>query len=44
MNDKLTQPDKVAAQRNYNSLKGFKVYAMDGPLLGETKTGVPEQP
>jgi len=32
MNDKLTQPDKVAAQRNYNSLKGFKVYAMDGPL------------
>ena len=28
---KLEQPDKVAAQRKYNSLKGFKVFAMDGP-------------
>lgn len=32
LNEKLEQPDKVAAQRKYNSLKGFKVFAMDGPL------------
>jgi hypothetical protein len=32
MTDKETQPDKVAAQRHYNSLKGFKVFAMNGPL------------
>lgn len=32
MNEKLEQPDKVAAQRQYNSLKGFKVFVMDGPL------------
>lgn len=31
MDDKRRQPDKVAAQRRYNSLKGFKVYAMNGP-------------
>ena len=31
LNEKLEQPDKVAAQRKYNSLKGFKVFAMDGP-------------
>ena len=32
MTDKTEQPDKVAAQRHYNALKGFKVFAMDGPL------------
>ena len=32
MTDKTTQPDKVNAQRHYSSLKGFKVYAMNGPL------------
>ncbi len=32
LDDKRHQPDKVAAQRRYNSLKGFKVYAMNGPL------------
>jgi len=32
MTDKAEQPDKVAAQRHYNALKGFKVFAMDGPL------------
>jgi hypothetical protein len=32
MTEKTEQPDKVAAQRHYNSLKGFKVFAMDGPL------------
>ncbi len=31
MEDKRREPDKVAAQRHYNSLKGFKVYAMNGP-------------
>ena len=31
MHDKLREVDKVAQQRNYNSLKGFKVYVMDGP-------------
>lgn len=30
--DKTRQPDKVASLRHYNSLKGFKVYVMDGPL------------
>ncbi|WP_217482553.1 hypothetical protein [Sphingomonas sp. CL5.1] len=32
MTEKMEQPDKVAAQRHYNSLKGFRVFAMDGPL------------
>ncbi len=32
MTEKIDQPDRVAAQRHYNSLKGFKVFAMDGPL------------
>ncbi|WP_234819081.1 hypothetical protein [Cupriavidus metallidurans] len=32
MQEKMEQPDKVAAQRHYNSLKGFKVFVMDGPL------------
>jgi hypothetical protein len=32
MDDKTRQPEKVASLRRYNSLKGFKVYAMDGPL------------
>jgi len=32
MTEKIEQPDKVAAQRHYNSLKGFKVFVMDGPL------------
>lgn len=31
MEDKRRQPDKVAAQRQYNSLKGFKVFVMNGP-------------
>ncbi|WP_411340517.1 hypothetical protein V6U71_00660 [Sphingopyxis sp. J-6] len=31
MEDKRRQPDKVAAQRHYNSLKGFKVFVMNGP-------------
>ena len=31
MRDKRREPDKVEAQRKYNSLKGFKVYTMDGP-------------
>ncbi len=31
MEDKRRQPDKVAEQRHYNSLKGFKVYVMNGP-------------
>ena len=31
MDDKLRQPDKVEAQRHYNSLKGFKVFVMNGP-------------
>lgn len=32
LDDKRREPDKVAAQRSYNSLKGFKVYVMNGPL------------
>jgi hypothetical protein len=32
LTEKIEQPDKVAGQRHYNSLKGFKVFAMDGPL------------
>lgn len=32
MQDKTREPDKVAAQRRYSSLKGFRVYVMDGPL------------
>ncbi|MQR00844.1 LVIVD repeat-containing protein [Glaciimonas soli] len=35
MTEKIDQPDKVAAQRHYNSLKGFKVFVMDGPLPSE---------
>ena len=31
MDDKRRQPDKVEAQRHYNSLKGFKVFVMNGP-------------
>ena len=31
MRDKMREPEKVEAQRKYNSLKGFKVYTMDGP-------------
>lgn len=31
MRDKRREPDKVEAQRHYNSLKGFKVFAMNGP-------------
>lgn len=30
--DKLRQPEKVESLRHYNSLKGFRVYAMNGPL------------
>ncbi|NMV37634.1 hypothetical protein [Ralstonia insidiosa] len=37
MTEKIDQPDKVAAQRNYNSLKGFKVFEMDGPLPDQWK-------
>lgn len=32
MVDKLRQPDVVDSQRKYNSLKGFRVYKMNGPL------------
>ncbi|GAB3627097.1 hypothetical protein PTE30175_03986 [Pandoraea terrae] len=35
MTEKMAQPEKVAAQRHYNSLKGFKVFVMDGPLPSE---------
>ena len=31
LEDKLRQPEGVVAQRHYNSLKGFKVFAMNGP-------------
>ena len=31
MEDKRREPEKVDAQRHYNSLKGFKVYVMNGP-------------
>lgn len=31
MRDKRREPEKVEAQRHYNSLKGFKVFTMDGP-------------
>ncbi|HDR9583100.1 TPA: hypothetical protein QDC22_003043 [Burkholderia stabilis] len=37
MTEKIDQPDKVAAQRHYNSLKGFRVYEMDGPLPNQWK-------
>jgi hypothetical protein len=37
MTDKSEQPDKVEAQRHYNSLKGFKVFEMDGPLPSQWK-------
>ncbi|RDU96713.1 hypothetical protein [Trinickia dinghuensis] len=37
MTEKTEQPDKVAAQRHYNSLKGFRVYEMDGPLPNQWK-------
>ncbi len=29
--DKRREPDKVGSFRSYNSLKGFKVFVMDGP-------------
>ena len=32
MDQKTQEPENVAAQRHYNSLKGFKVFVMDGPL------------
>lgn len=32
MSEKTKEPENVAAIRHYNSLKGFKVYAMNGPL------------
>lgn len=35
MHDKLAEPDKVDFVRNYNSLKGFKVYKMNGPTPDE---------
>lgn len=31
MESKRHQPEKVAEQRHYNSLKGFKVFVMNGP-------------
>jgi len=31
MRDKRREPHKVTSLRNYNSLKGFKVFVMDGP-------------
>ena len=31
MRDKMREPEKVEAQRKYSSLKGFKVFTMDGP-------------
>ncbi|MGB3425267.1 MAG: hypothetical protein WBF84_14770 [Castellaniella sp.] len=37
MNEKLKEPAHVAQQRNYNSLKGFKVYEMNGPLPDDWK-------
>ncbi|WP_245644027.1 LVIVD repeat-containing protein [Paraburkholderia oxyphila] len=37
MTEKIDQPDKVAAQRHYNSLKGFRVFEMDGPLPNQWK-------
>lgn len=37
MTEKMDQPDKVAAQRHYNSLKGFRVFEMDGPLPSQWK-------
>lgn len=37
MNEKMKEPEKVAAQRSYSSLKGFKVYEMNGPLPGDWK-------
>lgn len=32
MVEKTKEPEHVAAQRHYTSLKGFKVYVMNGPL------------
>ncbi|MBT1157414.1 hypothetical protein J1C56_17625 [Aminobacter anthyllidis] len=37
LDNKRTQPDIVASLRNYNSLKGFKVYEMNGPLPDDWK-------
>ncbi|NBN79319.1 hypothetical protein GWI72_13665 [Microvirga tunisiensis] len=37
LENKRTQPEQVAALRNYNSLKGFKVYEMNGPLPSDWK-------
>lgn len=37
LDNKRTQPDIVASLRSYNSLKGFKVYEMNGPLPDDWK-------
>lgn len=37
LDNKRTQPDIVASLRKYNSLKGFKVYEMNGPLPDDWK-------
>lgn len=37
LDNKRTQPDIVASLRNYNSLKGFKVYEMNGPTPDDWK-------
>jgi hypothetical protein len=37
MEDKKREPGKVAEQRHYNSLKGFKVFVMDGPTPDKWK-------
>ncbi|WP_223293012.1 MULTISPECIES: LVIVD repeat-containing protein [Shewanella] len=37
LHDKMTEPDKVAAIRKANHLKGFKVYEMNGPLPKDWK-------
>lgn len=35
MTDKMKEPDKVDKVRHWHALKGFKVYAMNGPLPDE---------
>ena len=37
LDNKRTQPDIVETLRKYNSLKGFKVYEMNGPLPNDWK-------
>ncbi|MFK0276620.1 hypothetical protein ACIQUG_23315 [Ensifer sp. NPDC090286] len=37
LDNKRTQPDIVETLRHYNSLKGFKVYEMNGPLPSDWK-------